>query len=790
LRFTYRQVFVDVSAKAPKNKGMSIVLSSENVRKHWRLCLLVALALATSLASSCSRDPNVRKHKYYNAAVRYFEKGHYDSAKIELRNAIRIDPRYADAHYEMAQCDLRLGLISQAYRELSNTVDLAPQYWKAQIDLGYLLLAGRKTADAEQKARLVRAHDPKNADACALLAHVEAAQGHVDQALVEMKKSVKLAPVEAKYLDLAMLEEGAKQLPAAEQDYQKAASLAPQSIQPVLALEAFYARQHRFAEAEQEAQKAIHMAPANPIPRAAIIAVYMAQGEKDKAEQTAKDAKQAAKKNPDGYRMLGQFYLATGQQDKALAEYRSLYQEHPEDSVVVKNFTQLLIARNDLDEAWKVNAAALKRDPADGGALIDKGEIQVRQGRPDDAVLTLQSVLKTQPDNPAPHYYLGMAYNQTGNADLAEREWRKTVELRPQAADAQQALAGLELNRREFGQLETTAQALVQILPMSPLGYSYRAVVSESKGNLKVAEEDLKKAIEVAPKNPLGYSGMGDLLTAEKRFREAESNYEQALQTAPGWAGALRGLAVLYVAQKQPEKAIDRVKQEIAKAPDNEGDYLLLGQLLASQKQYPEAEAALEKCRTLNTKDTNAVSMLGQVELAQGQRDKAAATYQQSIQQNPRDLASYVRLAIVEEQQGDWKAGQDLYRKALAIFPDNAAATNNLAYSMLEHGGNLDVALAMAQQARRAAPDSPGIADTLGWAYYKKGAYLTAIDLLREAVKKTPDDAEFQYHLGMAYEGEKDHAQALECLQKALKLDPGYAKAGEIRQTLTALNKE
>lgn len=84
--------------------------------------LILLLPLAALLLPSCKRDPNVRKQNYYKAAVRYFDKGKYDAAVIELRNAIQIDPRYTDAHYEMAECDMRMGLFQQPYKELSNTV--------------------------------------------------------------------------------------------------------------------------------------------------------------------------------------------------------------------------------------------------------------------------------------------------------------------------------------------------------------------------------------------------------------------------------------------------------------------------------------------------------------------------------------------------------------------------------------------------------------------------------------------------------------------------------------------
>ena len=54
---------------------------------------------------------------------------------------------------------------------------------------------------------------------------------------------------------------------------------------------------------------------------------------------------------------------------------------------------------------------------------------------------------------------------------------------------------------------------------------------------------------------------------------------------------------------------------------------------------------------------------------------------------------------------------------------------------MLEQGGNVDVAMGLAQTARRGMPDSPNAADTLGWAYYQKGVYQSAISQFQEALR-------------------------------------------------------
>jgi len=132
--------------------------------------------------------------------------------------------------------------------------------------------------------------------------------------------------------------------------------------------------------------------------------------------------------------------------------------------------------------------------------------------------------------------------------------------------------------------------------------------------------------------------------------------------------------------------------------------------------------------------------------------------------------------------ENKWDQAKDMYQKALSIQSDNPLASNNLAYIMLQQGGNVDVALAMAQTARRGMPNSSNAADTLGWAYYQKGVYHSAIEMFQEALRLSEksggaDNATVHYHLGLAYQHTKQIQQARQELERVLKLDPNYADA-------------
>jgi tetratricopeptide (TPR) repeat protein len=114
-------------------------------------------------------------------------------------------------------------------------------------------------------------------------------------------------------------------------------------------------------------------------------------------------------------------------------------------------------------------------------------------------------------------------------------------------------------------------------------------------------------------------------------------------------------------------------------------------------------------------------------------------------------------------------------------------AANNLAYLMVETGGNTDVALTLAQTARRALPDSPDTADTLAWVYYYKGTYASARDLLEDAVKINPNNASIHYHLGMTYSKLNDKTNAELHLKKAVSLAPNTHTATDAQVALTHL---
>jgi tetratricopeptide (TPR) repeat protein len=77
--------------------------------------------------------------------------------------------------------------------------------------------------------------------------------------------------------------------------------------------------------------------------------------------------------------------------------------------------------------------------------------------------------------------------------------------------------------------------------------------------------------------------------------------------------------------------------------------------------------------------------------------------------------------------------------------------------------------------------------DTLGWIYYKKGLYGSAIGELKESAEKLAENAVVHYHLGLAYFKNGNLKEAKESLEKSLSLDSKHEGAEEAKTVLGKL---
>jgi tetratricopeptide (TPR) repeat protein len=750
---------------------------------------VVALFVASALLAGCHSDPNVRKQKYLESGKRYSAEGKYREAAIQFANALKVDKNYPDAHYELAQAYEHLGQFSGAYGELARTVDLQPTNYKARIDLANILLAGARTDDAQAQANAVMAAQPNNPDVHALLSAIAVRRGQKDEALIEMHRALALDPNRATFHeDLALLQAGdPTKTSSVEEELKKSIALDPKSMNARLLLVAFYIKNSRWPEAEQVSRDAVATDPKSISARAGLAEVFLKQGNQAKAEEVLRQASQDLADNPQGVRMLADYYAGSGQLDKAKTEFSSLAAKYPKNVSVQKGYTRVLLEVKDYGTAQTVVAELMKKNSKDPEVAGLNGIVLLNSGKASDAVNALQNAVKDSPKDAFLQYWLGRAALAKGDIDLAEKSLRQAEDLNPSRLGTAEELALIAAQHGDMNLLSDVADKTIKAAPRFPGGYVWRSIVELSHHSPDKAEADLKTAISIAPQSPQAYLQLGKIRIEQKRFPEGVSLLEQALQNNPNSVEAIRLLVNYDLYQKQPDKALARLNAQIEKSPKNSSFYDLLADLQIQDKKLDQAAATAQKAIQLNSNDGEAVMLFAQIQVQRGQTANAVGAWEQWSNAHPNDAGAYAILGTLEESRGDLGKAEAYYKKSLQIQPQQPIAANNLAFRMLQNGENVDVALTLAQTARRAMPTSPNTADTLAWAYYYKGTYSFARDLLEDALKTDPNSAAMQYHLGMVYSKLKDKNNAAIHLKKAVSLAPDSPTAKDAKAALQGL---
>jgi tetratricopeptide (TPR) repeat protein len=215
--------------------------------------------------------------------------------------------------------------------------------------------------------------------------------------------------------------------------------------------------------------------------------------------------------------------------------------------------------------------------------------------------------------------------------------------------------------------------------------------------------------------------------------------------------------------------------------------YEILGQVYFTQKNYAKAEESYRKSLSLDGNRMETYNLLGELYVAQNSVDKAIGEFENGLKLDPKSISLHTIVGMLMESRNMKDKAELHYREAIKLDPQTPVANNNLAWLLAESGVKLDEALRLAQTADEKMPNNPNVKDTMGWIYYKKGAYQLAADLFEQLTMKVPDRSVYQYHLGLSYYKMGDRDKARSALGQALRLDPAFSGAQDAKNILATL---
>jgi tetratricopeptide (TPR) repeat protein len=756
---------------------------------------ILALATVTALLlTACAGNPEKAKLNYLEKGKAYMKKGAYSSAAIEFRNALKIDPKYSEAYYQLAQADLGLRDGNGAFAALNSAIEFDPNRPDARLDRAriFLIVAASKPEfypKAEDDANFVLKQDPQSVLAHQLLGSALAGEKKYDLALQEFSTVGRLEPTKASpYMDMGLVQIALKRFPDAEQSFKKAVQLEPKTAQTYIDLANFYRLQKNMPEAETTLQQGAQNVPGN-------IQIYMdwaatlsSDGKNADAEGTLKVLEDQSPKSLQVAIAVGDYYLQRNIADQALAEYQRGLSIDPKNLSIQQKMEDIYLTTGKTELAAEIDAALLKQAPNDSTNKINHGRLLIAQNRLQDAVTALQKAVADAGDSNQAHYYLGMAEWKNGSPEQANTEFQNALRISPGLAIALRALTQLNFAQKNFSVAQIYAQELVQENSADPTNHLLLGETMLQQGKYKDAEEQFLAGKQLAPNSPGAYLDLGLLYQIEKKFPDAEKEFQTALKVAPQNTSALDQYAGFLASRGDQAKAVSIVQQFIAKNPKDASAHLILSGVQLQAKNYSGARSEAEQAIQLDPNSIRSYLQLGEVLRQQGDGNGAIQAYERALTYQPKSAPVIAAIGNIYLNQNDLaKAGAE-FQKALEANPNLTVAQNNLAWVYAEQGQNLDVALGLAQKAKSLNPDVVSFTDTLAWVMYKKGDYSGAIPYLRDCVKKSPDSGQFRYHLGMALVASGQKQQGKELLQAALKMNLDNADSQEAREALAREN--
>jgi tetratricopeptide (TPR) repeat protein len=718
-----------------------------------RVHLLVAVLMAASLVA-CGRTPKEKLEAHKAQGAAYLHEGKVDEAILELRGALQIAPRDPRALRQLGEALLKKGQVREAFHALQQAVVADPKDPDARVRLGSLYLLGGKAKEARDAAQTVIATSPRRADAWVLLGKVLLREGAADQALGEFDRAIALEPA------------------AADHRLVKATALLGM---------------RRLDESRAVLQELLGRDPSNSAALLLLAQVADIQGDRPAVDQAFASLLRSNPESPGAWISYGNFWLTKGDTARALEAYRKAGEVDKRGAAGWERCAEVSLSTGDVAGARRAVEAIRAKNAKSIAADYYEARLLLGEKKLDDAVARFQEVLKQYPNHPEAHYFLGLARYGQKNPQQAKVELKKALEVNPRFLKARALLAQVQLDGREFDQVLELTEGLDRVRPAPAEPLIARAAALLEKGRPAEARGILDAVVRDHPRDARAQERLGVTFLAEKRPKEALQAFRKALEADPKNLAALELAARVLASQKKDKEAIALVEDHVRTAGDSAGARQILARLDAGRGDREGAKAELERAIALDPGAVDAYLLLSGLRSGPDAGQQALADLDRAVKRRPDHLQAWMLKGTLHEALGQVYEAEDAYRKVLVIRPDFVPALNNLAYNLLEHGGNADEALKFAVRARELAPNVAGIGDTLGWAYVKKGSFGKAVEVLEGAARGLPGNPQVHYHLGKAYEGIGERTKAAAALAKALKLSERFPGADEARKTLDDL---
>ena len=769
---------------------------------------LVWLTVAVLLLAGCG-GAEERKALYLEKAKLSLEAGDLDKARIELKNVLQIDPKDAQAYFQLGDIfDLKKEY-RKAFNNYSKALELNPENLEYHAKIGtYLLMLAGDINTAIKKRDLVLGKDKFNLSGLLLKANILLKQnniaaakkiaqdiflkqsGHVDNAVFlssiylnnkeyedsidVINKCIKKNPNNRDLKSiLANIYFSAGKLGLAEVEYKKILDSEPDFFSHYLKLAMFYRKTNKDDKAEEVLRNAIENDKESVNRKLALVNFTQQTignlGAINELKKFIVDAPEMA----DLRLALGKFFIVENMLGEAEKTFKSVVLDFSEGSEGVKSrvyLASLYMKKENIEEAVNIIDDAIKVSPNDSEVLFVKAKLLLIKKDYEGAISQLRLVTKDDPENIEAYLMLSDAHRANGELEQANETIKRAYSANRINVKGLIALARYHDKNKNSDEL---AKVIDQVLLIDARNYEALSLKSTLLNKRKVfaeAKTYAEQMIELYPDMPNGYIQSVPPLLAENRGDEAVNLLEEGYKKADDKGEILELLVSLYTFLKKFDEATNTVQYAIREHGETAGLYMLQAKIQVASGNNDDAKTSLNKAKDLRPDWNMPYLVLAKIYTAEKQNQQAIEVLQLGLVELKGDLELSLELSKNYEVLGSYNEAISVYEKAYEKNTDNVVLINNLTVILSEHRNDKD-SLKRAKQLAdklKSYGNNPLTLDTVGWVYYKIGDYAEAVTILKVVIEKSPTVAVFNYHYGMALYKNGDMTTAKTFLARSL----------------------
>jgi len=428
---------------------------------------------------------------HYNLSLALDKLGDLPSEQKELERAVELDARVGVAQNQLGLLALRSGKQAEAEKRFQAALVADPAFAEAQSNLGVLYSQQGKNADAASLFQQAIKNDPKYSKAYVNLGLLQAQQGALPQAEQQFRAAIEVNASDADaYAALGMLQAKTGRGAEAIKSFQKAVALEPGSAQahmnlgialvdqydrpggfkefseaarldPGLAaahynLGRFFFETGKYQDAGRELEIAIRIQPDHAGALYFLALTAKQENQPERATELLQRVVLLQPDNADAQYLLGQNLDHGGDSAAAIQHWKAAVVADPNHSQALYNLAKSLNRVHDPEaKQYQDRFDALQKEQQVADRVSELGNFALEAANAQNWPQALEQMHEAIQlcgncaQSAHLHKNLGLFYRRTGNVDEARKELRTALQLAPNDADTENALAALERKHEE-----------------------------------------------------------------------------------------------------------------------------------------------------------------------------------------------------------------------------------------------------------------------------------------------------------------------------------------------------